>query len=113
RVTSLQKKYGSNDFKTIASYDLDDMGRLKTKHLDPGYTGSGKNEMESLTYTYNIHNNITGINKDYALKAGSYNKWNNFFGLYLGYDNRDNVFNNAQLDGHVTGLLWNTIGDDA
>lgn len=113
RVTSLQKKYGSNDFKTIASYDLDDMGRLKTKRLDPGYTGSGKNELESLDYSYNIQNNITGINKNYALKAGQYNKWSNFFGLYLGYDNRDNVFNTGKLDGHVTGLLWNTMGDDA
>ena len=113
RVTSILKKYGSNDFKTVASYDLDDMGRLKTKHLSPGYTGSGKYEMESLIYTYNIHNNITGINKDYALKATGYNKWNNFFGLYLGYDNSDNVFNTGQLDGHVTGLLWNTMGDDA
>ena len=54
------------------------------------------------------------LNKDYALKTtGTYNKWDNFFGLYLGYDNRDNVFTAAQLDGHVTGLLWNTQGDDA
>lgn len=114
RITSLQKKYGANNFKTIASYDYDDIGRLKTKHLDPGYTGSGKNELESLTYSYNIHNNITGINKDYALKTtGIYSKWDNFFGLYLGYDNKDNVFNGAQLDGHVTGILWCTQGDDA
>lgn len=114
RVTGVQKKFGTNAFKTIASYDFDDMGRLKTKRLDPGYTGSGKNELEALTYSYNIHNNITGINKDYALKtAGKYDKWGNFFGLYLGFDNRDNVFTDKQLDGHVTGLLWNTQGDDA
>lgn len=113
RVTSIQKKYGSNAFKTIASYDLDDMGRLKTKHLDPGYTGSGKTEMESLAYTYNIHNNITGINKNYALKASGYDKWGNFFGMYLGFDNRDAVFNVGKLDGHVTGIAWNTQGDDA
>jgi hypothetical protein len=82
RIVSVEKKYGSNAFKTIASYDYDDVGRLKTKHLDPGYTGSGKTEMEALTYSYNIHNNITGINKDYALKApGKYAKWGNFFGL--------------------------------
>lgn len=112
RVTSIQKKYGSNDLKTIATYDLDDMGRLKTKHLDPGYTGSGKTEMESLAYTYNIQNNITGINKNYALKGSGYDKWGNFFGMYLGYDNRDAVFNTGKLDGHVTGILWNTEGDD-
>lgn len=114
RVTSIQKKYRSNAFKTIASYDYDDVGRLKTKHLDPGYTGSGKDELEALNYSYNLHNNITGINKDYALKtAGVYDKWNNFFGLYLEYDNKDGVFASANLNGQVAGLLWNTQGDDA
>jgi len=114
RVTSIQKQFGSNAFKTIASYDYDDMGRLKTKHLDPGYTAGGNSELESLNYSYNIHNQITGINKDYALKNPSnYNKWGHFFGLYIGYDNRDNVFTNANLVGRVTGLLWNSQGDDA
>ncbi|MDX2048317.1 MAG: DUF6443 domain-containing protein [Chitinophagaceae bacterium] len=114
RVNGIQKKFGANDFKTIAEYAFDDMGRLKTKRLDPGYTGSGKNELESLEYSYNINDEITGINKDYALKTpGKYSKWGNFFGLYIGYDNRDGVFANAQLDGHVTGTLWTTMGDDA
>jgi RHS repeat-associated protein len=116
RVTSIQKKYGSNAFKTIANYAFDDMGRLKNKKLDPDYvnTTTGTTGLETLAYSYNIHNEITGINKDYALKTpGLYNKWGNYFGLYLGYDNKDNVFTTAQLDGHVTGLLWNTQGDDA
>jgi RHS repeat-associated protein len=114
KLSSIEKRYGANAFKTIAAYEYDDLGRLKNKRLAPGYTGTGKTELESLTYSYNLYNNITGINKDYALKTpGNYNKWNNFFGLYLGYDNRDGVFNAAQLDGHVTGLLWNTQGDDA
>ena len=113
RVTGLQKKYGSNDFKTIASYDFDDMGRMKTKHLDPGYTGAGKTELESVTYSYNINNQLTGINKDYALKTpGKYDKWGNYFGLYLGYDNKDGVFTDNQLNGHITGSLWSTQGDD-
>jgi hypothetical protein len=116
RLNSLQKKYGSNNFITIAEYGLDDVGRLKTKRLAPGYNNptTGKPELETLTYSYNLHNNITGINKDYALKTpGQYNKWGNYFGLYLGYDNRDNVFANANLNGQVTGLLWTTQGDDA
>ncbi len=116
RIVSLQKRFDHNDFKTIANYDYDDVGRLKTKHLDPDYIPPGEivaTGLESLAYSYNIHNEITGINKDYALKTGSYDKWANFFGLYLGYDNRDGVFNASQLDGHVTGLLWNTQGDDA
>ena len=114
RVTSIQKQVGSNNtLVTVTAYDYDDMGRLKTKHLDPGYTGSGKTEMEALAYSYNIHNNITGINKDYALKTSGYNKCGNFFGLYLGFDNKDNVFSAGLLDGHVAGQLWNTQGDDA
>ncbi|MGN6353882.1 MAG: DUF6443 domain-containing protein, partial [Parafilimonas sp.] len=115
RISSIQKKYYTNAFKTIASYDYDDMGRLKVKHLDPDYTRPEDEVegLETLAYTYNIHNQVTGINKNYALKGSGYNKWGNFFGLYLGYDDRDNVFANKLLDGHVSGLLWNTQGDDA
>jgi len=116
RVTSIQKKIGTNDFKTIGTYDLDDMGRLKTKHLDPGYvnTTTGKSELESLGYSYNIHNQITGINKDYALKtAGTYSKWGNYFGLCLGFDKTESVFAGTLLNGQVNGTVWNTQGDDA
>lgn len=114
RVSSIQKQFGSNSFKTISFYDYDDVGRIKTKHLDPGYTAGGNADLESLDYSYNIHNQITGINKDYALKNPSnYDKWGHFFGLYLGFDNRDNVFTNGNLTGQVTGALWNTQGDDA
>lgn len=115
RISSIQKKYYTNAFKTIASYDYDDMGRLKVKHLDPDYTRPEDDVegLETLAYTYNIHNQVTGINKNYALKGSGYNKWGNFFGLYLGYDDRDNVFANKLLDGHVSGILWNTQGDDA
>jgi RHS repeat-associated protein len=115
RVTFIQKQFGSNAFKTISSYDYDDVGRVKTKHLDPNYNNpnSGLPDLESLNYSFNIHNQITGINKDYALKTpGNYNKWGHFFGLYLGFDNRDGVFTKTELNGQVTGLLWNTQGDD-
>jgi RHS repeat-associated protein len=114
RVTGIEKKFASNAFKRIAEYTYDDVGRLKTKRLAPGYTGTGKSELETLTYSYNLNSDLTGINKDYALKTpGVYSKWGNFFGLYLGYDNRDNVFANANLRGQITGALWNTQGDDA
>jgi RHS repeat-associated protein len=116
RVDSIQKEIGGATWKTLASYTYDDMGRLKTKILDPDYpppsgspAGGG---LESQSYSYNIHNQITGINKDYALKTpGVYSQWNHYFGEYLGYDNKDHVFNAAQLDGQVTGQLWNTQGD--
>lgn len=118
RSTSIQKQFGNPasgaTFKTIASYDYDDFGRLKTKHLDPGYTAGGNADLESLNYSYNIHNQLTGINKDYALKNPvNYNKWAHSFGFYLGFDNRDNVFANAKLNGQISGQLWTTQGDDA
>jgi RHS repeat-associated protein len=114
RLTTVEKMFGSNDFISLVTYDYDDIGRLKTRHLAPGYTGSGKSEMEALSYSYNLHSQLTGINKDYALQTpGLYDKWGNFFGMYLGYDNQDNVFNQARLDGLITGQLWSTQGDDA
>lgn len=113
RVTSIVKKIGSNDFREIVSYSYDDFGRLKTKTFDPTYIGGGNQGLETLNYSYNIQGNITGINKDYALKTpGVYDKWEHFFGLYLGYDNRDNVFTSANLTGRVGGILWSTLGDD-
>lgn len=116
RIASIQKQLGSNAFKTVATYERDDMGRLKTKHLDPEYNNPnlGRADLESLNYSYNIHNQIVGINKDYALKtSGSYDKWGHFFGLLIGYDQQSGVFNTSQLNGKVGGLLWSTQGDDA
>jgi RHS repeat-associated protein len=112
RVTDIYKKFGANAFKHIGNYGFDDMGRLKNKRLAPGYTGTGKTEIETLNYSYNMHGQLTGINKNYALKQVGISKWDYFFGQYLGYDNADGVFNNAQLDGHITGNLWTTQGDD-
>ncbi len=115
RVISIQKQLGANPLKTVANYDFDDMGRVKTKHLDPNYNNpNGSPDLESLNSSFNIRGQLTGINKDYALKTpATYNKWGHFFGMYIGYDNSDNIFNAAQLDGQITGLLWNTQGDDA
>ena len=72
------------------------ISKIKNKTSDPGYSGSGKNKLESLDYIYNIPNDITAINKDYALKIpGKYAKGRNFFGLCLGYDNRDGAIHKA------------------
>jgi uncharacterized protein (TIGR02594 family) len=116
RLSSTQKQFGSNPMVTVASYAYDDMGRLLTKTLAPGYTNTttGQSQLESLAYTFNIHNQLTGINKNYALKtSGSYSKWGHYFGQYIGYDNKDNAFAKPQLDGQITGVMWSTQGDDA
>jgi RHS repeat-associated protein len=113
RITGIEKKYGSNDFIPIVAFAFDDLGRTKTKRLAPGYTGNGGTELESLLYSYNLHGNLTGINKDYALKTpGLYGKWGHFFGIYLGFENSDNSFTAGRLDGRISGIIWNTQGDD-
>jgi RHS repeat-associated protein len=118
RVISIQKTIGTNAAFTIASYSYDDIGRMGAKTLSPGYSNitTALSQLETLNYSFNIHNQITGINKNYALKtSGTYNKWGNYFGMDIGYDKTDNVFNTSakQLNGQVGGIVWNTMGDDA
>lgn len=113
RLLRLFKNFNNTAFKQLAEYSYNESGQLKTKRLAPGYTGTGKNEIETQTFDYNIHGSLIGINKDYALHAGNYNQWNNYFGMYLGYDNRDGVFSGARYDGSITGLVWKSQGDNS
>lgn len=113
RLTDLSKNFNSTFFKDLATYSYDEYGKLITKVLAPGYTGSNKTSMETLNYNYNIQGWLTGINKDYALDQNTYDQWNDFFGLYLGYDNRDNQFNAAKYDGAITGAIWKSQGDNS
>ncbi len=121
RVQGVEKKVGTNNFYPIVTYDYDDLGRVKTKHLDPSYTGTNsEQDIETLNYSYTMQGQLGGINKDYALKTpGLYNKWGSqqgkFFGLYIGYDKKEwdgNLFNNSLLTGQVAAQVWNTVGDD-
>ncbi|MBL7728694.1 MAG: hypothetical protein JNM68_13450, partial [Dinghuibacter sp.] len=114
RITFLRKNFSQTvlNYKNIAEYSYDELGRMKVKKLGPN-PNSGGSQVESLEYSYNLNGQLTGINKFYALKDPSrYNKWDNFFGLYLGYDNRDNAFAKAELNGNITGAMWCTQGDD-
>jgi YD repeat-containing protein len=47
------------------------------------------------------------------LSTGNYNQWNNYFDMYLGYDNKDGVFASAQYNGNITGVLWKSQGDNS
>ena len=110
QLTILSKKYGAQDYKKIAEYSYDEYGRIKNKKLSPDFnSGAG---IENLKYDYNIQGLLIGINKDYALANTSLNQWDRFFGLYLGYDNRDNKFTAAQLNGNISGVIWKTQGDN-
>jgi RHS repeat-associated protein len=112
RLTELWKKYGAADIRQISAYVYDELGRPKEKKLGP----SGSSAVETLEYSYNLHGSLTGINKDYALKKDwnidPTKKWQHFFGIHLGYDNRDNLFTAPELNGKLTGVIWNSQGDD-
>jgi len=113
RVISVERKYGTNAFIPIVTHTYDDFSRLKSKRLAPGYTGTGKTELETLSYSYNVQNKLTGINKEFALKSSGYSKWDHFFGMFMGYENEDNILTTGRLDGKASGFIWNTQGDDA
>lgn len=110
RITIFSKKFGSENYKKIASFTYDEYSRVKNKKLSPDFnSGAG---IEDLKYDYNIQGWLTGINKDYALAATSLNQWDHYFGMYLGYENRDNKFTNKQYNGNLTGATWKTQGDN-
>ncbi len=110
RLIKLSKNFNNSFYKQLAEYAYDELGQLKTRRLAPGYNAS---EIESLTYSYNIQGWLTGINKDYALGNNNYTQWDRFFGIYLGYDNRDNIFATPQLNGNITGIAWRSQGDNS
>ncbi len=111
QLISFSKDINNTGFKKISSLEYDAYGRIKQKILSPDYNnGYG---LETLKYDYNIRGWLTGINKDYALQSNSaLGQWSNYFGLYLGYDNKDNAFASKQLNGNLTGVLWKTQGDN-
>ncbi|HSC39898.1 MAG TPA: hypothetical protein VLD19_18575, partial [Chitinophagaceae bacterium] len=110
RLTRQSKNFNNTFYKVLAEYTYDEYGKLKTKKLAPGYNGS---QMELLSYDYNIQGWLTGINKNFALSTDNSDQWTHFFGLSLGYDNRDNTFAAAQYNGNITGAIWRSQGDNA
>lgn len=110
RISIFSKKFGNLAYKKLAQYTYDEYGRVKNKKLSPDFnSGAG---IEDLTYSFNIQGWLTGINKDYALANTALNQWDHYFGMYLGYENRDIIFTNKQYNGNLTGVIWKTQGDN-
>ncbi len=133
RVTGIGKKLGTNlqvnytdlqqsvnmpdiqeekdeKFKVINKYKYNELGQVVKKTLSPNYnSGAG---LETIDFSYNIRGWLTGINKDYALAENNGNQWEHYFGMYIGYDNRDGKFAAAQVNGQATGVQWKSQGDN-
>jgi hypothetical protein len=118
RVTATEQKYGTNAWRVMVNRSFDDLGRTANKRLSPNYTGhfSGIGTpgtgLENLGYTYNVQGTLIGINKAYALKATGYNKWGNFFGMYMAYASNETESGETRLNGQMAAQVWNTQGDD-
>lgn len=102
--------------QTIARIQYDELGKLKTKKLSPDFFNAttGANGLETLTYSYNIRDWLTGINRNY-LQDGA-NNLNNYFGMELGYDKQTTAspntsYNYPSFNGNISGVLWKSQGD--
>jgi RHS repeat-associated protein len=110
RIKTLLKKYGPSGFKKIADYAYDELGHLKSRKL--GKKPLTEDPLETINYSYNAYGTMTGINKDYALSTIDADQYNNYFGLYLDYENFDSKFASARYDHLITGLIWKSQGDN-
>ncbi|MEX6690315.1 DUF6443 domain-containing protein [Danxiaibacter flavus] len=110
RLQSLSKSYGGSVYKKLVQYTYDELGRTTQQKLSPSYNGNAG--IERLDYNYSIHGALTGINKNYALQTANNQQWNNYFGEYLGYDNRDAQFSAASLNGNISGVIWKSQSDN-
>lgn len=114
RPVKFSKNFNNTSYRGLAAYEYNELGQVKKMRVGPyPYTTGGADEIESLSYDYNINGWITGINKDYALSTNNYSQWDRYFGLYLGYDNREGLFADNQLGGNITGTIWKSQGDNS
>lgn len=110
RQVSLSKSYGGQAYKKLLQYGYDELGQMMRRVLSPDYnSGAG---IESQDYEYNIQGWLTGINKNYTQQTGATSQWQKYFGLSLGYENKDAQYNKAEYNGCLTGATWKSQGDN-
>lgn len=96
RLRFISHKIGaSGDYRRIASFQYDAIGRLTSKVL-----GSIKYNVK---YEYNIRNWITGINKEYTTNPDG----QQFFGMELFYNTG---YTSTYKNGRLAGIRWRTKG---
>ncbi len=108
-VTTTQEDADAG-YKLISGFKYNELNRVVKKTIAPTYNSN--QGLETIDYSYNMRGWLTGINKDYALGEYNSSQWEHFFGMYLGYDNRDGKFAAAQYNGSITGVIWKSQGDN-
>ncbi len=92
--------------QVIVRNEYDGQGQLKKKIY-------GNNNLETLTYDYNVRGSLLGVNRDYI--KGITNT--NYFGFDLGYDKPAHLisgasYSNPQYNGNIEGMTWKSKGDE-
>jgi RHS repeat-associated protein len=87
---------------TVDTLEYDELAHLRAKYLGGG--------LDSLVYSYNVRDWVTGINKNYVAGTAT-----DYFGMELAYDKQTSVstttYAAAQFAGNITGLIWKSAGD--
>jgi hypothetical protein len=90
----------------VDSMAYNEVGLLRAKYLG--------NQVDSLVYSYNIRDWLTGINKNFLTSSGSTPP--NYFGMELAYDNASSVtgtsYANPTYNGNMAGTIWKSAGDE-
>jgi len=109
RITGIVKKVDGASDKNIVEYSYNELGRMISKLLAPGY---GTNGLETLSYDYNIRGWLLGLNRSELSSNGTGTKK---FAFDLGYDKQTNSsgenYDAVQLSGNITGMVWESAGD--
>jgi RHS repeat-associated protein len=102
RLLELRKGTNAGPIRSLALNTYDRLGKLSQKQLGGG--------LEIQRFEYDIHGWIIGMNRGYLRDA-----YINKFGYELAYENQQcitmGVYNNAQFNGNITGLIWKSAGD--
>ncbi|PWL30064.1 DUF6443 domain-containing protein [uncultured Roseivirga sp.] len=95
-VSEALNQSNPSNYTTLVTNTYNELGELEDKNLG--------NDLETLTYDYNIRGWLKSINGDYVASGTG----NHYFGMDLSYDNG---FTQNQLNGNIAGVKWRSASD--
>lgn len=115
RLRFTRHKINTANWVVTSAPVYDEMGRLLDKRLHASNydgvsavtTASTFNYLQSLDYTYNIRNWLTGINDPTTCTLQSGDQLQDVFRLQLNYETSVNG-STAQYNGNISSMQWNT-----
>uniref|UniRef100_UPI004049791E DUF1990 family protein n=1 Tax=Fulvivirga sp. TaxID=1931237 RepID=UPI004049791E len=92
----------------LSDLEYNDMGQLVNKNL---HTLNDGTYSQSVDYRYNIRGWLTHINNAGLTNDGiTNNEANDYFGFEINYENPQNTSSEAQFNGNISEVIWNSFG---